>query len=82
MDTDSGKGKYGTYVFTNVAYEVANSFNIIADWNGLNLNAGVSKTFRFKGLPPIAVTLGLADLTKYSGDGVRIIGAIGTGFQI
>jgi len=48
MDTDSGKGKYGTYVFTNVAYEVANSFNIIADWNGLNLNAGVSKTFRFK----------------------------------
>jgi len=78
-DVLDGKGNYGTYVFGNVAYEVARSFNVITDWNGLNLNAGLSKTFYISSLP-IGIVVGVADLTKYSGDGPRLIVSGGTGF--
>jgi len=54
---------------------------VIADWNGVNLNAGVSKTFMINKLP-IVIALGAADLTNYSGDGVRGIFIVGTGFQL
>ena len=74
-----GKGTYGTYVFGNVAYEVAHSFNVITDWSGLNLNAGLSKTFFISKLP-IGIVIGVADLTKYSGDGPRLVISGGTGF--
>jgi len=80
-DIAHGKGKHGSYVFGNISYEVAQSFNIITDWNGTNLNAGVSKTFRIVNVP-IAIVVGAADLTSNSGDGVRLIGAIGTGFKL
>ena len=80
-DIASGKGSHGTYVFGNLAYEVADSFNIITDWNGLNLNAGVSKSFSIGNLP-FAVTAGLADLTRNSGDGVRFVVAGGFGFKL
>jgi hypothetical protein len=80
-DIASGKGEHGTYVFGNIAYEVASEFNVIADWNGVNLNAGVSKTFMINKLP-IVIALGAADLTNYSGDGVRGIFIVGTGFQL
>ncbi|MCF8384058.1 MAG: hypothetical protein K9G39_10810 [Chlorobium sp.] len=80
-DIASGKGKHGTYVFGNIAYEVAESFNVIADWNGLNLNAGLSKTF-WLGNMPIAATVGAADLTDNSGDGARLVFAVGTGFKL
>ena len=75
------KGKHGTYVFGNLAYEIADSFNIITDWNGVNLNAGVSKSFKI-GNVPFAVTAGAADLTRYSGDGVRFVFAGGFGFKL
>jgi hypothetical protein len=78
-DILDGKGTYGTYVFGNLAYEVAQSFNLITDWNGLNLNAGVSKTF-FLSNVPLGIVLGVADLTHYSGDGPRLIVSVGTGF--
>ncbi len=81
LDIASGKGDHGTYVFGNIAYDVANEFNLITDWNGLNLNAGVSKTFRFASFPLVA-TVGAADLTHNSGDGVRFIFAVGTGFKL
>lgn len=81
VDIATGKGAHGTYVFGNIAYEVAHSFNVITDWNGLNLNAGVSKTFSI-GNFPIAVIVGAADLTHNSGDGVRLIGVVGTGFKL
>ncbi|MCF8216147.1 MAG: hypothetical protein K9I59_05065 [Chlorobium sp.] len=80
-DIADGKGEHGTYVFGNVAYEVAESFNVIADWNGLNLNAGASKTF-WLGTFPLAVTVGAADLTDNSGDGVRFVASLGTGFKL
>jgi len=81
-DIASGKGEHGTYVFGNIAYDVAESFNLIADWNGLNLNAGVSKTFWLTKKVPLAITVGAADLTGNSGDGVRLIAAVGTAFRL
>lgn len=81
LDIASGKGDHGTYVFGNIAYDVADEFNVIADWNGLNLNAGLSKTFWISKIP-LAVTIGAADLTDNSGDGVRFIAAVGTGFKL
>jgi hypothetical protein len=80
-DILDGKGKHGTYLFGNVSYEVAESFNVITDWNGLNLNAGVSKSFYINKIP-FGVTVGLADLTSNSGDGVRLVGAAGFGFKL
>ena len=81
QDIATGKGTHGTYVFGNISYEVANEFNLIADWNGLNLNAGVAKTFMV-GKYPLVIALGAADLTGYSGDGVRGIFIVGTGFKL
>lgn len=81
FDVASGKGEHGTYAFGNIAYDIADSFNVIADWNGLNLNAGVSKTF-WVGNLPLALVVGAANLTHNSGDGVRLIGAVGTGFKL
>ena len=80
-DVLEGKGRYGTYVFANVAYELFNEFNVVADWNGINLNAGLSKTFWLDKYP-VAVTVGAADLTDNSGDDVRLVFAVGTGFKI
>lgn len=80
-DVVEGRGEHGTYVFGNIAYEVAHSFNVITDWNGLNLNAGVSKTL-FISRIPVGVTLGVADLTHNSGDGPRLIVALSTGFAL
>ena len=80
-DIAAGKSEYGTYVFGNVAYELFNEFNAIVDWNGINLNAGLSKTFWIEQFP-VAVTVGAADLTDNSGDDVRFIFAVGTGFKI
>jgi hypothetical protein len=80
-DILSGKGEHGTYVFGNVAYEVADQFNVIADWNGTNLNAGVAKTFMIDKLP-IVTAVGAGDLTNNSGDGVRFLFIVGTGFKL
>lgn len=81
-DVAAGKGKNGTSVFGNVAYEVFEEFNLVSDWNGTNLNAGVSKTFLISDSLPIVITLGAADLTRNSGSGRRFIGGIGTGFRL
>jgi len=81
MDTADGKGEHGTYVFGNVSYEVYDTCNVITDWNGMNLNAGVSKSFMVEKIP-FAVTVGVADLTGYSGDGARLVVAGGFGFKL
>ncbi len=82
LDVEHGKGKHGTTVFGNVSYEAFDSFNVIADWNGVNLNAGVSKTFSITEDIPLVISLGAADLTDNSGDGVRLIGAVGLGLTL
>jgi len=81
-DILAGKGEHGTYVFGNLAYELFNEFNIITDWNGINLNAGISKTFLISDSFPIVITAGAVDLTGYSGDGVRFIVGVGTGITL
>ena len=80
-DLTTGKGSKGTYVFGNVAYELFNSFNVITDWNGINLNAGLSKTFYIVKFP-LAITAGALDLTGFSGDGVRFMVGVGTGINL
>lgn len=81
LDIASGKGRYGSYVFGNAAYELFNTCNAIVDWSGINLNAGLSKTFIIQKIP-LSVTVGAADLTRNSGDGVRFTFGVGTGFKL
>lgn len=80
-DFYSGKGRHGTYVFGNVSYEVFDACNIIVDWNGLNLNAGIGKTFTVFNMP-VSTIVGLADLTDYSGDRIRLVVGVGTAFKL
>jgi hypothetical protein len=82
VDINHWKHRHGTYVFGGVAYEVANAFNVIADWNGLNLNTGIATTLLGDSSVPIAIMLGVADLTRYSGDRVRFIAGIGTAIKL
>lgn len=81
LDMLHGKGRYGTYVFGNVAYELFDYFNLIADWSGLNLNAGCSRTFFYHNTP-ISITAGIGDLTRYSSNRIRFIFSVGTGFKL
>ena len=68
-----GKGENGTWVFGNAAVEVAKDLNLLVEWSGINLHAGVSKAFQV-GDVAISLSLAAADLTDYSGDGARLLG--------
>jgi hypothetical protein len=61
--------------------EVGPDVNLVAEWSGINLHAGASFAMTIAGRM-IGLTLGLADLTGYSGDGVRLVGggAVGVSF--
>ncbi|MFV2007287.1 MAG: hypothetical protein ACC667_07560 [Longimicrobiales bacterium] len=80
-DLSEGKRETGTRVFGNVALEVSRDVNLVAEWSGINLHAGASFAIPIAG-KMIGLTLGLADLTGYSGDGVRLVGggAVGVSF--
>jgi hypothetical protein len=82
LDRTSGKGKHGSYVFGNISYELFNEFNVITDWNGVNLNAGISKTFPITEQVPLVITVGAADLTHNSANGMHLIGSIGMGITL
>ena len=71
-DFSEGKGRNGTVAFGNVAVEVITDVNIILEWSGTNLITGVSTTMQVLRMP-IAFSIGLADLTGYSGDGARLV---------
>ncbi len=75
-DFSEGKGRNGTIAFGNVAVEVARGMNVILEWSGTNLLTGLSKAFQTQRVP-ILLSVGFADLTTYSGDGVRFISAAG-----
>ena len=47
--------------------------NIISEWSGTNLLAGVSRTIQTRNVP-ISLSFAIADLTNYSGNGVRVLG--------
>ena len=55
-----------------MAVEVITDVNIILEWSGTNLITGTSTTMRVLRMP-IAFSIGLADLTGYSGDGARLV---------
>lgn len=80
-DIATGKGEHGTYVFGNVSYELFDVCNVIVDWSGLNLNAGIGKTFKVFNMP-VSTVVGLADLTDYSGDRMRLVVGVGTAFKL
>ena len=80
-DVAHGKGKHGTAVFGNVAYELFDEFNGIVEWTGMNLDAGVSKTFMLGKQSALVASMGVADLTGYTGDGVRFIWSVGAGIM-
>ena len=71
-DFSEGKGRNGTIAFGNVAIEVARDLNVILEWSGTNLITGMSTTMSVWGMP-VAFSIGLADLTGYSGDGARVV---------
>ncbi len=73
-DFTEGKGRNGTIAFGNVAVEVARGMNVILEWSGTNLHTGLSKAFETQRVP-ILLSVGFADLTTYSGDGVRFVAA-------
>lgn len=73
-DVAEGRTGPATAVFGGIAWEVTKSFNLIAEWNGRNLNLGLGYT-----LPGTAISLklGVENLTRYSGDGPLLTGSIG-----
>ena len=77
-DFSEGKGRNGTAGFGSIAVEVASGMNAIVEWTGTNLLTGVNRTIQLQNVP-VSLSLGLTDLTSYSGDGVRLIGGAGLG---
>ena len=73
-DIFEGKTGPATAVFASLAWQATKSLNVIAEWNGRNLNCGLGYT-----LPgtPISLKLGVEDLTGYSGDGPIVTGSVG-----
>lgn len=69
----SKKSIHGTAVFANVSYGLTKWLNLNAEWSGINLHTSVSIRIA-PGFP--GVNLGLADLTRNSGDRIRVIAAI------
>jgi hypothetical protein len=79
IDIKAGKNEHGTYVFGSVAYEVFRATNVVVEWSGINLNAGVSSGLLKLGKNmPVNVTIAAGDLTSYSGDGVRLLSSLNT----
>lgn len=74
-DVTAGRGKYGTGVFANVSYEVVPRLNLNAEWSGLNL--GFSFGVRPLKDSPLAMSIGVFNLTNYSGDRVTYMSTIG-----
>lgn len=78
LDVQHGKDPTGTYVFGNVAYEVVRNSNVVVEWSGINLNAGVTLGTAIGGTP-VGFAVGLSELTSASGNGARFVASGGFG---
>ena len=78
-DIQSGKGTNGTALFGNISYEIFKNGNLIVEWTGLNLGGAIAWRPSYK-LP--ALVVGVADLTRNSGDKARLVLSIGHGVLI
>lgn len=73
-DRAEGKSDLATIVFGGLAWEVDPTLNLIAEWNGRNLNVGWSYVVRNTG---VSMKIGVKDLTRFSGDGPMVAGSVG-----
>lgn len=69
-----------TYAFASLQYRVLSFMSLHAEWNGKNANAGISLNGKLKDFA-FGVMLSAADLTPYSSDGIRFLGAVGVAYQ-
>lgn len=76
-DIDAKKGRFGTAIFGNISYDMLGLMSVICDWNGVNLNAGLSKTIKLNKNVQFGLNIGYSDLTMNSGNGKRMIGGVG-----
>jgi hypothetical protein len=68
-----GKSRHGTLVFGNVSFGLTRWANANVEWSGINLHTSLS----LRPLPMLPViNIGLADLTRYSGDRIRFVASI------
>ena len=70
-----------TYVFGNASVEVVQDLNIIGEWDGIGLNAGMAYTLPVSGAV-LAFSAGVADITEYSSDQPRFIFGAGLAYTI
>jgi hypothetical protein len=84
-DIVAGKGRKGTAVFANISYAILKNININAEWSGLNFGVAVA----WRPLLPIkfpfnlpAICIGLADLTRFSGQRPRLVISVGHAFSL
>jgi hypothetical protein len=76
-DIAAGKGEHGTRVFGSVACELFKATNVVVEWSGINLNAGISTgLLSLNDHVFVNLTVAAGDLTGYSADGVRLLGSM------
>jgi hypothetical protein len=73
-DIAEGKGKYGTIVFGNISYEICKNANLNLEWTGINMGVSIG-VIPFPKCP--AITIGVGDLTRFSGDKAHLVFNIG-----
>ncbi|WP_157799030.1 hypothetical protein [Mucilaginibacter auburnensis] len=67
-DIEAGRGSRGTAVFATLSYELLKKVNFNVEWSGMNLGC----SFGLKPFDnPLAVGIGLTNLTRYSSDRVN-----------
>jgi len=65
LDVKAGRGAHGTAIFGSISYELIKNVNFNTEWSGINLGCSLGiKPFK----SPLAIGIGLTDLTRYSSD--------------
>ena len=65
QDIRAGRGAHGTAIFGSISYELIKRVNFNTEWSGTNLGCSLGiKPFN----SPLAIGIGVTDLTRYSGD--------------
>lgn len=73
-DIAEGRAARGTVVFAALSAALSDRMNVITEWNGRNLNAGLSYAVPQRG---VSFKLGVENLTSNSGDGPILTGSVG-----
>jgi hypothetical protein len=73
-------GKKGVNAFGSIGLRIHERASLIADWTGQDLVGALS--FVPLRRSPLVMSIGVADLTGYAGDGKRVIASAGFGMNI